>query len=143
MVREELERCDLAVLLAHEQERHERRQQRAERSERSRLARQPVPQRAVPDLVVILGVDDEATWRDVVGGCAEAPAAEARVGPVVDVRAMERLRQLVHAAEVLVVAVLLGGDDRVQRVMEVVRPRGVAPVPAAGNGPHHPWVVES
>ena len=49
--------------------------------------RQPVAQRPVADLVVVLGVDDEPRGRTVVGGRAVAPAPEGEA-PVVD----ERLR---------------------------------------------------
>ena len=66
----------------------------------------------------------------VVGRGAEAAAAKARVDAVVHVRAVERLGQIGHATELGVVAVALVGDQRAQRVVEVVGPGGVAPVAA-------------
>ncbi len=142
VVGEELERRLLAVLLAHEQHRDERREQRAEGRQRPRRRRHPVAVGAVADLVVVLREDDELLGRDVVGRRAEAPPAKARVLPVVHVRAMERLGQLRHMAELGVVAVVLVGHQRAQRMVEVVGPGGVAGVAAALTGAHHAWVVE-
>ena len=92
---------------------------------------QAVAERAVSDLVVVLVEDDEALRRHVVGRRPEAPAAKARVGAVVDVRAVKGLGQMRDPAELRVVAVALVGHQRAQRVVEVVGPRGVAAVAAA------------
>ena len=94
VVGEELERRVLAVLLAHEQQRHERREQGAEGGQRTSRRRQPVAHGAVADLVVVLVEHDEPVGRHVVGRSAEAPAAKARVDPVVDVGAVQRLGQI-------------------------------------------------
>ena len=104
--------------------------------------RHPVAEGAVADLVVVLGEDDEPLGGHVVGGGAEAAMAELRVAAVVDVGAVKRLGQLVDAAEVGVVAVALLGDQRAQRVMEVVGPGGVAVIAAAVARAHHLGVVE-
>ena len=122
----------LAVLLALEEHRRERRQQRAQRRERPRLDGQPVAERAVADLVVVGGEDDEALGRDVVGAGAEAPVAERRVRAVVHVRAVERLREVGDGAELGVVALAVAGQQDAQRVVEVVGPGGVA-APAAAD----------
>jgi hypothetical protein len=53
---------------------------------------------------------------------AHAPAPRLGPAPVVDERAPEGVRQVAHAAEVAVVALLLAGEQHVERVVEVVRP---------------------
>ena len=121
----------LAVLLAHEQHRHERREQRAERRQRAGLGRQPVAERAVADLVVVLVEDHEPLGRHVVGRRAEPAAAEARPGAVVDERPVQALGQVGDPPELGVVAVALVGDERADAVVEVVGPGGVAAEPAA------------
>ncbi len=88
VVREELKRRVLAVLLAHEQHRDVRREQRAERGQRARFGGQPIAEGAIPDLVVVLVEDHEPLGRHVVGGRTEPPAAERRVRAVVDERAV-------------------------------------------------------
>ena len=95
-----------------------------------RLDRQPVAERAVADLVVVGGEDDEALGRHVVGGRPEAALAERRVGPVVHVRALEGLGQQRDRVELLVPALGLAGEQDAQRVVEVVGPGGVAAVAA-------------
>ena len=96
---------------------------------RGTSARQPVAERAVADLVVVLGEDDEPLGRRVVAG-APKRVAERRRSAVVDERARERLGELRHVAEVGVVALALAGEQRAQRVVEVVGPVRVA-APAA------------
>ncbi len=104
--------------------------------------RRPVAERAVADLVVVGGEDDEALGRDVVGGRAEAAAAERRERAVVDVRAVERLGQRAEVGELLVPAVGLAGQRDVQRVVEVVGPGRVAAPAALLGRAHHLRVVQ-
>ena len=143
MVGEELKWRRLAVFLAHEQHRHKRRQQRPERGQRPRLRGHPIAEGPIADLVVILGEDDESLHGYVVGGRAEPAAAKRGVAAIVDVRAVHRLGEVRHRAEVSVVAVVLVGDQRPQRVMEVVGPGGVAVVSAKGDRAHDPRIVHA
>ena len=138
VVGEELERRLLAVLVALEDHRRERRQQRAQRGQRLGLGRQPLAERAVADLVVVGGEDHEALRRDLLGGGAEAAAPERRVGPVVHVRAVERLGEVGDGAELRVVALAVAGQQHAQGVVEVVGPGGVA-----APQRHHLRVVEA
>ena len=108
MIREELERRFLTVLLALEDERRQRPEEDDGRSHPALRRGQPLADRTVADLVVVLGIRDE-------------PRA---FGP----------RQLAsdrrhRAVEVLVVAVSLPRQRHVQRVVEAVEPhRVVTPV---------------
>ena len=86
------------------------------------LGRQAVAEGAVADLVVVLVEDDELRGIAIVGWRAEAPLAKRRVLPVVDERAPERLREIGDGSELLVVAVLVAGQQHAQGVMEVVGP---------------------
>ena len=133
VVGEELKGRALAVLLAHEQHGGEGRQQRAEGHQRPRRVRRAVAEGAVAGLVVVGGEDHELLRRAVLGGRAEAAAAEARVGAVVDVRAVEGLRQRGERVELGVPALGVAGAQRPQRVVEVVAPGRVA-APAAERG---------
>jgi hypothetical protein len=69
VVGEELERRALVPLLAHEEERRARGEERHRRGDAERVLGQPVAERAVADLVVVLRADDEAPR--VVAGAAE------------------------------------------------------------------------
>ena len=70
-----------------------------ERGERARLDGQPVAERAVADLVVVGGEDDErARARSSSAGAPKRRRAERRVGAVVEVRPVQRLRQLRRAS---------------------------------------------
>jgi hypothetical protein len=61
----------------------------------------------------VVGVEgDELLRLDVARGRPEAPAAEGGVDAVVDVRAVERLRELADAAELGVVALAVSGQQR-------------------------------
>src|SRR3954462_4416074 len=77
---------------------------RGGRAAGARLDRQAVAERAIADLVVVLVEDDEALRRHVVRARAEPLVPEARVAPVVHVRAAIGLGQLRHLAELRVVA---------------------------------------
>jgi hypothetical protein len=83
---------------------------------------------------VVLVEDDELLGRAVVGAGTEAPAAKARVTAVVDVRAMEGLGQLRDLSELLVPPRALAGQQRPQRVVEVIGPTGVVSVAALAGG---------
>ena len=106
------------------------------------LQGQPIAEGPIPDLVVVLVEDHEPLGGQVVGGRAEPPASERRVGAVVDERAVPALGEIGDRAEVGVVPVEVAGDERPQRVVEVVGPRRVATPAADGAVPHHPRVVQ-
>ena len=63
MVGEELERAPLAVLLAHEEQRCLRREQEGGGADPQLVGAGPVPERAIPDLVVVLRAEDEPLGR--------------------------------------------------------------------------------
>ncbi len=93
------------------------------RGQRQRLGRQPVAERPVAHLVVVLREDHEAPRLPVEGRARRGAAPVlAAVAAVVDERPLEGLRELGHLAEVGVVAVPLAGQQDVQRVVEVVGP---------------------
>jgi hypothetical protein len=92
---------------------------------------------------VVLGEDDEAVRRHVVGTRAEAPAAEGAVAAVVDVRAAVRLGEVADLAELLVVAAAIAGQQHAQGVVEVVGPDGVAAPAAALVRAHHLGIVHA
>ena len=97
---------------------------------------QAVAERAVADLVVVLAEDDEVLGRAVVGGRAEARLRKVEYSPSCDERAVERLGELGDRPELRVVAVAVAGEQRAQRVVEVVGPGGVvaeAALRAAGG----------
>ena len=92
----------------------------------------PVADRAVADLVVVLAGDDEAPGRHLVGVDRMAVVAVAERGerPVVEEAALDHLRQRRQRLEVGVVAVGLAGQRHVHGVVEVVAPLRVQPVAA-------------
>ena len=103
--------------------------------------RDPVADGAVADLVVVLQVAEElpAGQRRGVDRPAVVPPAEARPGAVVEEGAGEDLGQAAEAGggEVGVVALALAGQQRVQRVVEVVAPlRGQAHAAGHPRGDH-------
>ncbi len=97
--------------------------------------------RAVPDLVVVLGADDEALRGEPRGRAPVPPISRGRVlaleGPAVAIGAREGLDR----AEALVVGVALPGEERVERVVEVVAPDGVEAEAAERPLPHEAGVV--
>ena len=126
----------LAVLLTHEQQREERREQRGRRREPQPVLvddrREPVTDRAVPDLVVVLGEHDEPLPGEPGRRSTETVVTKGRVPTGVDVALAERGREIRHRTEVRVVVVALAGEQHVQRVVEVVAPLRVATHPAVG-----------
>ena len=68
-------------------------------------------------------------------------AAEAGPDAVVDEHLGQGLGERGERPEVAVVALPLAGDDRVDRVVEVVAPLGGQPVPARLTGCDQPRVV--
>ena len=106
VVREELERRRLAVLLALEQEWRERREENDGLREPELRGRQAVAERPVADLVVVLGAGDEPRsflTRELAGDRGH------------------------RAVEAGVVAVALAGQRDVELVMERVEPHRVVP----------------
>ena len=103
MIGEELERRALVVLLAHEEQRCREGEQHDRQGYAVRLRRQPVTERTVADLVVVLRRDDQPLGRRP-GQLAHDP---------------------VDRAERRVVAVVLAGQQHVQLVMQVVEPHRV------------------
>ena len=61
------------------------------------------------------------------------PTAVARILPGVDKPLLVALRQLPQRSEVGIVAIPLSREQRVQGIVEIVRPDGVHPVPAAAS----------
>src|SRR5207248_931482 len=84
-------RRTLAVLLAHEEERHVRAEEHTRRGDAQELGRQPVAEGAVSDLVVVLRTDDEPL-HGLLLECA---------------------REIGDGAEALVVALALAGQQHV------------------------------
>ena len=96
--------------------------------------RQPVAEGAVADLVVVGGEDDEALAAARRRPARRSGARGSSRGAVVHVRAVERLGERAEVVELVVPAVGLAGEGDAQRVVEVVRPRGVAAQPPRRAG---------
>ena len=103
-----------------------------QRGQRPRRRGQPVAERAVADLVVVLGEHDELLGRPVVGGRAEAAPRNSDQSPSCTCGRRNALASCATVAEVRVVAVALAGEQDAQRVVEVVGPLRVAAA-AAGR----------
>ena len=91
----------------------------------------PVADRAVADLVVVLQVARRTRCAGIASRSTGRPCVRPRNDDqraVVEERAGQRLGQRAERAEVGVVALPLAGQQRVQRVVEVVVPLRVQPV---------------
>ncbi len=145
MAHEVEERARLAVLLAHEQERHVRREEdergREPQAFERHQAREPLAERAVADLIVVLREHDEPVGRHVGRRRTVTLVAERRVRTVVDEAVAKALRDRAHAAEVDVVPAPLAGERGVHGVMEIVRPDAVEAEPALPALAHEPRIV--
>ena len=146
VVGEVLKRRRRAPLFALEQHGRERPQQNERgRNPQPRVVdehAQPVTGRAIAHLVVILRVADEAVEPDAVEWPAVAPLAEAGILPPVDEAVFQRVGEVVDPSEVGVVTGSLAGEQRVQRVMEVVGPLGVDAVATERRRTQDAWVVQ-
>ena len=87
----------------------------------------------LPSLVMVLHIAEEMVRRHPDRRPAVPSPAIFRPAPGVDVRGLERRRQVGDRAEVTVVAGPLAGDHRVQGVMEVVAPLGVDAAATSGS----------
>ena len=87
--------------------------------------------RSVCHLVVVLAIAGAPVSGKAGDRAPMAPAPAGRLLPVVHERVLQRLLQIGHGPEIGVVAVALTGEDRVDRVMEVVAPLRVDAVAAA------------
>src|SRR5207244_10163712 len=96
---------------------------------------EPVPERAVPDLVVVLRADDEPLAGQIRAGRAPGPPEIRRLLALEGEALGDRAGDLGGSAEVGVVAVLLPGEMRVERVVKIVRPHGVQADAALARGP--------
>src|SRR5204863_1643759 len=103
---------------------------------------EPLPTHAVADLVMVLREDDEP--RAVARGGPRTVLALAirRVLADVEVAGGEDMREVADLAEARVVAVLLAGEEDVQRVVEVVAPLRVEAEAEARCGGDDARVVE-
>src|SRR5690606_31213358 len=96
----------------------------------------------VADLVVVLEAHHEPVGRyGGIDGATVVPLPEGREGAVVHEDVGQRLGQRRRSTEVDVVAVPLAGDQRVQRVVEVVVPRCVQTGSTGCRFDHEAWVV--
>jgi len=91
---------------------------------------QSVPDGAVPDLIVILCEDDELGRPAVLRGISVSAPAVPRVPSAVDEPFTNGCAEILQAVEVLIVPLLLAGQHRAQRMMEVVVPLSVKAMPA-------------
>src|SRR4029453_15284101 len=87
---------------------------------------QPIPYRAVPNLVVVLGERHESLPGQAGRGPAEAMVARLGVPTRVDERVAVRGGEVLHPSVVRGILFALAGEQRVQRVMEVVVPLRIA-----------------
>src|SRR5439155_15627158 len=143
---EVLERRGLAVLLAHEEHRNERRKDDRGRGEAQLRGRddggETLAAHAVADLVMVLREDDELRAVARARPRAVFSLAERRVLSDVEVAGGEDMREVADLAEARVVAVLLAGEEDVQRVVEVVAPLRVEAEAEARGGGDDARVVE-
>src|SRR5262249_52461168 len=133
-------------LLAHEQQRRlgrEQQQRRRGAVERGRdEVGEPLAQGAVADLVVVLGREDEGARRRAAGPRGTHPAPERRKPSAVQEAVPQRLGDLLGAPPVVPeVALALAGQERPERVVEVVGPDRVEAEAAAGGRPDQPRLV--
>ena len=140
------ERVRLGVLLAHEQHRHVRQGEQQRRGGLACLERgevgQPVPGRAVADLVVVLQAGHEAVVGHVRGGRADGAAPVGGPAPRVQQAVAQHGGQVAQPRVVDVVGGVLAGQRGVQDVVGVVEPLGVEPVPADLGGADQPRVLQ-
>ncbi len=133
-----LERCRLAVLLAHEEQRNEWREQHGSGGEplprRGQCRTETVAQAPIADLVVVLG-EDHKLLREIEPRTAPVPALPvARVLAGVRVALPPHFCELGQAAVVAVIALLFPRQKDVQRVMKIVAPLRIEPVASQPAG---------
>jgi len=112
-----------------------------ERFEGDKLA-QPLTAHPVPDLVVILGENDEPVAGNIPGRIPVLPPPEKRILPGVHVSLTECLGQVLHPAEVYIGTGPISGQQGAKAVMEVIVPLGIQPVSAQFRRTDHPGIVE-
>ena len=144
---EELPRRRRAPLLAHEEHRRRRTQHGEHGGDREPLWRegcgQPITDRAVADLVVVLREGDETPRLGVVGeGHPVHALPERRPRAGVEEAVGRDGAERGERREVGVVPGRLAGERDVHRVVVVVAPLGREPVPALGARTEHDGVVE-
>ena len=96
-------------------------------------AREAVASRAVADVVVILGENDEALGFQAPRRGAMAPVAKPRIFALVDKSGVHRPCQVLSGSVIEVVAEVLARHDRVQGVVEVVVPLRIEAKAARGG----------
>ena len=135
----------LAVLLAHEEQRHVRREQKIAAASRTPAGSTSAARRSPPARLPTWSWFCTQTTNRSPGtssaGTPVPPPPVGRVAAVVDVAPAERACHRTHAAEVGVVPASLAGERHVHRVVEVVGPLRVQPEAADLARPHQPGIV--
>ncbi len=97
---------------------------------------------AIAHLVVVLGEDDKSLAGDGPAGAAVSPFAVLGILAVVYKPIPQGFEQVIEAAEVAVVALMLTREDGVQAVVQVIVPLGVQPEAAQVRRADQPRVVQ-
>src|SRR5882762_1370241 len=118
-------RC-LPVLLPHEQQRHEGREQIRSGSELQAFKidqeSEAFSKSAIADLIVILRADYIVCTLERRRAISVASPPMARILTSVIPALLQRLRQMLNAAEILVVSRIFTGQQRMHGMMEIVAP---------------------
>ena len=136
---EELKGRGLIVLLAHEQKRRVRREQQERGCEFARAGRdeggEALAKGAVADLIVILDADDLRGQRDAGGrGSAGTALPELERLALKCVGLGEDAGEKRGIGEILIVALMLAGEQDMDGVVKVVTPDGIGGVSALRGG---------
>src|SRR6267378_3998940 len=116
----------LAVLLPHEQQRHERRKHIRAGSELQTFkidqGTEAFSESAIADLIVILRADYIVCTLERGRAVSVASPAVARILTSVIPALLQRRRQMLNVAEILVVSRIFTGQQRMHGVMEIIAP---------------------
>ena len=96
----------------------------------------------VPDLVMILGEDDQPMRGDIPRRISVVPFPKPRVLSRVDKSLLDRFCKVPHFSKVSVISLAFSGEEGVEAVMEVVAPLGLDSVTARLSRPDHPGVIQ-
>src|SRR5712672_4174908 len=136
----------LPVLLPHEQQRHEGREQIRAGSELQAFkidqGTKAFSKSAVPDLVVVLRADYIVCTLERRRAISVASPPVPRILPSVIPALLQGLRQMLNAAEVLVVSRIFAGEQSVHRVMKIIAPLRWHAQSAFATRTQYPCIVQ-
>ena len=85
---------------------------------------------AVSHLIMILGTDHELRRRDMPRGSAMPPLAIRRHLPRIHKALTPGAGERVETAKILIIAIVLPGEEHVQGMMKIIAPLRIQPIPA-------------